>query len=336
MMHAPLGHAEMNWELLFFPQIEFDFRSGLGQQSELDETDVDAGVDLYLTLESGQFRLLGEYLVSTHEVHFERLQLGWLVGDNLYWVGRFHTPVGYWNNQYHHGYYLQPSISRPAIIEYEEHGGILPMHQMGFLADGKTEGENNSFGYSLALGASPEFNGELEAIDVFRPGAAETDLIATVNFYVDLNTDGTSRIGGFANFATIPSSTLDLNEIDQKIYGFYGQWEFTRWTLHGSAFYIKNRLDRVDGRVNGSFFNAYLQAEYVVSEHWLGYARLEQSASTTGDPYLALFPHFIEDRVMGGVRFDFNEKNALKFEVSNNQSQNDDFVQFEIQWSAQF
>lgn len=336
VLYAPLCWAEVDWELLLFPQIEIVYRSGLNEQSVRDETDASAGVDLYLTLESGQFRLLSEYLVSTHELDFERLQLGWLVGDNLYWVGRFHTPLGYWNNQYHHGYYLQTSISRPAIIEYEEHGGILPMHQVGFLADGRRHFENRSFGYSLALGASPEYTGELEAKDVLRPGAGETDFMATLNFYVDLDADGTSRLGTFVNLATIPSSTPGVNEIDQKTFGLYGQWEFARWNLHGSAFYIKNSLDRVDGKADGSFINAYLQTEYVVSERWLVFGRVEQSASAKGDPYLALFPHFIEDRVLGGVRFDFNENNALKFELSKNQSHNDDYVQFGIQWSAQF
>jgi hypothetical protein len=336
LLHAPRGWAEMNWELLLFPQVELDYRSGLNEQSDMDDTDASAGVDLYLTLENGQFRLLSEYLVSTHELDFERLQLGWLVGDNLYWLGRFHTPLGYWNNQYHHGYYLQTSISRPAIIEYEEHGGVLPMHQVGFFADGKREVENRSFGYSLALGAGPEYTGELEAMDVLSPGEAEADFMAALNFYVDLNADGASKIGAFVSYATIPSSTQLVNEIDLRVFGLYGNWQFARWNLHGSAFYIKNSLDRPDEQVDGSFVNAYLQAELIFSERWMAFGRVEQSASENGDPYLALFPHFIKERVLGGVRFDFNENNALKFEVSNNQSQNDDYVQFGIQWSAQF
>ena len=33
-------------------------------------------------------------------------------------AGRFHTPVGYWNAAFHHGSWLQTSVSRPEMIKF--------------------------------------------------------------------------------------------------------------------------------------------------------------------------------------------------------------------------
>ena len=44
-------------------------------------------------------------------------------------VGRFHSPVGYWNQYYHHGRWLQVSKDRPLQTEFG--GTFLPAHHWG-------------------------------------------------------------------------------------------------------------------------------------------------------------------------------------------------------------
>lgn len=63
-------------------------------------------------------------------------------------VGKYHTPFGYWNNAYHHGALLQPTIQRPNIVRFEDEGGFLPVHQVGIQLDGGGIGGKN-FGYNL-------------------------------------------------------------------------------------------------------------------------------------------------------------------------------------------
>ena len=46
-------------------------------------------------------------------------------------AGRTHTGFGYWNNAYHHGRWLQPTIARPRWVAFEDDGGILPVHWVG-------------------------------------------------------------------------------------------------------------------------------------------------------------------------------------------------------------
>src|SRR5688500_15809414 len=49
-------------------------------------------------------------------------------------VGRYHTAISYWNTAYHHGLWLQTSVSRPEIIKVG--GRFLPVHFIGAVAEG--------------------------------------------------------------------------------------------------------------------------------------------------------------------------------------------------------
>jgi len=50
-------------------------------------------------------------------------------------AGKFHSPIGYWNNAFHHGLVIQPIIVRPDAIRFEDDGGILPVHETGVQLD---------------------------------------------------------------------------------------------------------------------------------------------------------------------------------------------------------
>ncbi len=48
--------------------------------------------------------------------------------------GRYHTPIGYWNTAFHHGAWLQTTISRPDMVRIG--GTFIPVHFVGLLAEG--------------------------------------------------------------------------------------------------------------------------------------------------------------------------------------------------------
>jgi len=77
--------------------------------------------------------------------------------------GRFHTPIGYWNTAYHHGAWLQTTIARPEIVRI---GGVfIPVHFVGFLAEGNIPSGGAGLSYSFGVG-----NGRGTIIS--RPGDA--------------------------------------------------------------------------------------------------------------------------------------------------------------------
>jgi len=77
--------------------------------------------------------------------------------------GRYHTPIGYWNTAFHHGAWLQTTISRPDMIRIG--GSFIPVHFVGFLAEGNIPSGGAGLSYNFGVG-----NGRGSIIS--RPGDA--------------------------------------------------------------------------------------------------------------------------------------------------------------------
>jgi hypothetical protein len=77
--------------------------------------------------------------------------------------GRYHTPIGYWNTAFHHGAWLQTTISRPDMIRIG--GTFIPVHFVGFLAEGNIPSGGAGLSYNVGVG-----NGRGNVIS--RPGDA--------------------------------------------------------------------------------------------------------------------------------------------------------------------
>jgi hypothetical protein len=77
--------------------------------------------------------------------------------------GRYHTPIGYWNTAFHHGAWLQTTISRPEMVKFG--GTFIPVHFLGFLAEGNIPSGGAGLSYNVGVG-----NGRGSPIS--RPGDA--------------------------------------------------------------------------------------------------------------------------------------------------------------------
>jgi hypothetical protein len=51
-------------------------------------------------------------------------------------VGRYHTAIGYYNTAYHHSTWFQTTTGRPFLFQFEDRGGILPIHTVGASVSG--------------------------------------------------------------------------------------------------------------------------------------------------------------------------------------------------------
>lgn len=65
-------------------------------------------------------------------------------------AGRYHTPIGYWNDAFHHGQWLQTTVSRPEMIKFGSR--LLPVHFMGAMAEGVLTPEPVVVAYRLGVG----------------------------------------------------------------------------------------------------------------------------------------------------------------------------------------
>ncbi|MEA2080090.1 MAG: hypothetical protein U9P00_09575 [Pseudomonadota bacterium] len=305
------------------------------------EFDVDADI-LYSYL-NGRFRLLGEYLAATEETELERFQLGWEAGqETIGWLGRFHSPSRYWNIAYHHGQYMQTSISRPVVEQFEDDGGILPTHSTGLMVETahKLEGAAD-FRVTFSLGAAPIIDrNELKPFDLLDPGSSNR---AAADMRLAYLPDqlGENQIGLLLNWSELEvdgSHTAEqqgLQRVKQISIGAYFDWRWQDWRFISTLTPVINRMKRQAHNQTDSFLSGYFQAEYELKHAWTLFGRLEQTNNTSSSDYLELFPHSVTDRQMLGLRFDVARQQALTLEISRAETPSDsDFEQYLLQWSA--
>jgi len=111
-------------------------------------------VDLYVAESIGpRLDVLTEIAFESGIVDLERLQIGYLFSDALkVYVGRFHSPLGYWNTAYHHGAFLHTTIQRPLFLNFEDDGGILPVHTVGLMLSGRRFSAAGELSYNALVG----------------------------------------------------------------------------------------------------------------------------------------------------------------------------------------
>ena len=72
---------------------------------------------------------------NTFTAQVERFEIAYQVAEWLRLkAGRLHTAIGYYNDAFHSGYYYQLVIDRPAFVNFEEGGGLIPSRMIGIHA----------------------------------------------------------------------------------------------------------------------------------------------------------------------------------------------------------
>jgi hypothetical protein len=88
---------------------------------------------------------------STYDVSVERSIVRYDYNDYFKMsFGKYHTPIGYWNDTFHHGAWLQTTISRPEMVKFG--GTFTPIHFVGILAEGNIPSGGLGLGYSAGVG----------------------------------------------------------------------------------------------------------------------------------------------------------------------------------------
>lgn len=297
---------------------------------------------LLVTYGHGPFRLLTEAVASDKEVEVERLQFGMeLRPGTVIWGGRVHQPSSYWNTEFHHGQYLQNSITRPAIEAWEDDGGVLTQHVAGVLletehglADGTTLRLATSVGYAPAVEPA-----KLQPFDVVRwhNGARHPSFALRIDVLPDgIGEQAFGIMSGFSGLQARGADIAELDHIDQTTIGIYGDVHFgdARWL--GSLYRIRNRFDYGQQLVAEHATSWFIHGEYRLNEDWMGFVRHESTLGTAGSRYFANYPGFINERSVVGARFESGSNHALTLETGGAKSGNDRFMELRLQWSAVF
>jgi hypothetical protein len=333
-------------ELDFLVFVGADYLERNADVGQLEEdSDFTPSIDLLLSYNNGPWRLLAEYFATDDENELERLQVGYEFSENtILWAGRMHQPISAWNHRYHHGGYLQPSIARPSIENWEDDNGVLPSHITGAMLNVSQALDGASaLVYTTAIGIAPVFTGdELLPFDILDPDDSNSGNLAgsiNISFYPDVvGENNIGMIAGYAEIEALPSIELGnvaSFNIRQSLLGLQGNWSNDLWHVIAAAYYVDTDSDDPGAQLDGAFTSAYLQAMYNMSESVNAYARLERTDNEDA-PYLQLFPLYVHQRELLGLRWDFAKQHALHVEVSNNRTADTKYSEYRIQWSAVF
>jgi hypothetical protein len=153
-------HAQIREATIHYPSLQI---RGFGDVdfSATDQKGTTSGFDLgqfvlhFASPLSAKVSYFGELSFtaepSTYDVSVERSLVRFDYNDYFKMsFGKYHTPVGYWNNTFHHGAWLQTTINRPEMVKFG--GTFTPIHFVGILAEGNIPSGGLGLAYSAGIG----------------------------------------------------------------------------------------------------------------------------------------------------------------------------------------
>lgn len=272
-------------------------------------------------------------------VDLERAHIGYQFSDSAtVWLGRFHTPFGYYNTAFHHGQEIATSLRRPRFLEFEDHGGVMPAHTVGTWLTGYERVGDSKLTYDLFVGNGQRItNG---TIDMNNPGNTNGNLIAGGN----VGWLPSGSLEGLKLGVSAFSTRIENQDLSPPIfvrvtnYGVYGVYDTDLFEVLAEA-YLFNDED-LSGHTGTHRSDAgFVQAGYRAGRY-VPYVRYERAALQQSDPYFAA-QRFGDSyyREALGLRFDIDVKSAIKVEFANTQitdRDRTDFGEALIQYAIRF
>lgn len=251
---------------------------------------------------------------NIYNVDLERSFIRYDVNDAVkISFGRYHTPINYWNTAFHHGAWLQTTISRPNMIRFG--GTFEPVHFVGAQSEGNIPSGALNLGYNIGIGngrgslfSRAADNGDVNShrawlVNVFSRPARLKHLQVGGSYYRDKVT---------AEVTISPDGTN------------YGEWIAAGhlvWTGEAPEFLAEFAHARQRSDLTGRIFDSqagYAQIAYRIpiwEKRWKPYFRYDYVQSPEGAPVFAT-----SENVRGftlGTRYDISDFTALKGEFRN-------------------
>jgi hypothetical protein len=251
---------------------------------------------------------------NTAVLDVERVQIKWSPAELFsLTAGRMHTPLGYWNQTYHHGAWFQTTAGRPEMYLFEDDGGILPVHMVGLQAAGTWHTGPADWKYSLSL-----INGRGRIPDEIPNVQDATDAKA-VSLWMGVVPSALRGldVGVAAYFDSLPPDGVSRVEtVREQIFGGYLVYQRTGVELLAEASNVRHRWQ---GQEYGTW-GLYVQGGLKFGR-WTPYYRFDRVNVAEGEPYLA--PLDVSMHTVG-LRLDAQAWAALKGEYHFRREQEED------------
>jgi len=323
--------AEYRSNTLLFPELTYK-HLWHQQPKSTKQNDLAPAITL---LHAGRFQslnILVEINANENTQRVERLQLGFdYAGSHKLWLGRGHTPAGYWNTEYHHGSYLQTSLSRPGPTLT-----IWPRHLTGLSLEGAFSRFNETIQYSLLAGLGPTLkNGGLDDVSIIEFDRGHRFGITGRLSYTP-DPLGNTEMGIFLGYYDVNSLDADHGDFGETIAGAFINWEKGKNRFISELFYINSDLSSATIMGDDYFISWYAQYERKLTQAFTLYGRIEESLNENDSSALKVFRSFTTEGKFIGIRYDFLGNQAFTVEASSIQKMTGQFDGLNLKWNAVF
>lgn len=269
---------------------------------------------------------LGEHTRALFELTFEvdghgqvaadleRGQIGYQFNDAAtVWIGRFHTPFGYYNTAFHHGQEIATSLRRPRFILFEDQGGVMPNHTVGAWLTGADRLPDGKLTYDLFVG-----NGQTISSGEIDPRSGGVDHGGAIyggnlGYVFGDMLDGLKvGVSAFRSAISDDQRIGRITRVDNA--GVYFAYDTDQFEYLGE-YYRFNDTDLTDRGPARHSDAGFLQLAWRLA-FATPYVRYERAVLDQSDNYFALQAEGMSYyRAALGLRFDLDSKSALKLEV---------------------
>ncbi len=261
---------------------------------------------------SDQFSVLGEVVIEADGtnavgVDLERLLFRYTPNDyfNLS-VGRYHTGIGYYSTAFHHSAWMQTTMGRPLLFEFEDGGGILPIHNVGLSATGRIPSGALGLHYIAEIG-----NGR----------TSRSPLLVTVQNKQDENNGKSVNVGVLSRPKAMPGFEAGVSiyhdrlypdsglNIVQNIFSAHAIYEGPRFEFLNEVVVLRHTVDSLRRDFTIPAFYSQISKPFGKVRPYLRYEYINvpRDAPFFADVGLRHGP-------IAGIRYDFSEFAAYKIE----------------------
>jgi hypothetical protein len=226
-------------------------------------------------------------------------------------AGRFHTALGYYNTAYHHGTWFQTATGRPDFVNYEDSGGILPVHMVGLSLQGAIPSGRLGLSYAAEVGNGHQYHNPAANLGTVA-NVVDSANAKAVNFALISRPEGLPGLqfgAGFYHDMLVPDGQKRTQE---DIPNTHIVFKDAAWELMAEAYWIAHAPDR--GRTtNSTAWFAQVARQFGAFRPYVRYTSVDVP---TNDAVYALVGLAVPHHTTSvGVRWDFSDYAAYKMQV---------------------
>jgi hypothetical protein len=273
-------------------------------------------VDLFMTSQlSARTSVLSEVVFSEQnsgefETDLERLLFKYDPSDYLKMsFGRFHTATSFYNTVFHHGLWLQTAVDRPLVVEFSDHGGLLPSQAIGTSFTGRIPsgslGLNYVFEYGSAATIRPQISSP-DAPEIEENNGNET----TVGLFVKPDfLPGLDVGGSFYHDRLNPDS--DNLHIGQSVASAHAVYVTPRFEFLNEAFLIQHKISETGQIFSTPAFYSLISHQF--GSKWRPYFRYQYVNASPVEPLF--LDVSLRHGPSAGLRYELNDYVAFKAQI---------------------